>query len=126
MKSQEETCLLYIHVHSLLQLICIQWTPDYPNPSGQPIAQVWWIIETVWINEMIKVMIIDNFPVVCNRVTETRNTPLHLKATSTCSSWLKLPQRYKRSAILWIYIIIIIHNKKWPRKSSANQGTTVD
>ena len=64
MKSQEQACLLYIHVHSLLQLIRIQWTPDYPNPSGQPIAQVWWIIETVWINEMIKVMEIDNFPVV--------------------------------------------------------------
>ena len=26
---------------------------------------------------MIKVMVIDNFPVVCNRVTETRNTLLH-------------------------------------------------
>ena len=61
MKSQEETCLLYIHVHSLLQLICIQWMLIIQTPL---IAQVWWIIEIAWISEMIKVMVIDNFPVV--------------------------------------------------------------
>ena len=75
------------------------------------------------INEMAQVMVIDNFTVVLtmhgNRVTETRNTPLHQKQQAA-GGW----SCHKLQEIRHLVNYNGIHNKMWTLMKS-NLGSTV-
>ena len=63
MKSQEQTCLLYTYTQ-LASTDPYTVDPRLSKPLWSADSSGVVDNQTVWINEMIKVMVIDNFPVV--------------------------------------------------------------